>query len=169
MQGPIDPILSRVREQDIQPAEAQRTEVAVLEAGWPPVVEPQGQKYKPQSVVEAQFSMPFGAAVAVMHRAAGIDQFTEQNARSSSLRRLMGKVVMTKDVRIEKNFPDEWPARVTIELTAGRSHEKLITHPKGDPQNPLTWDELIDTFKSLVAHASAGELVAQASTCEWPA
>ena len=59
MQGPIDAILDLVHKHDIQPDQVQRIEVAVLEAGWPLVVEPQGQKYKPQSAVEAQFSMPF--------------------------------------------------------------------------------------------------------------
>ena len=110
--------------------------------------------------------MPFGAAVAVMHRAAGIDQFTEENVHSSSLRRLMGKVVMTKDVRIEKNFPEEWRARVTIELTNGRAYDKQIIHPKGDPQNLLTWDELIAKFNSLAGNRP--ELVEQILTCERP-
>jgi 2-methylcitrate dehydratase PrpD len=151
MQGPIDGILALVREHGLEPDEIFRIEVAVLEAGWALVAEPRARKYNPQSIVEAQFSMPFGAAVAAMHRAAGIDQFTEENVRSQSIRRMMGRVVVQKDIRIEKNFPEEWPARVAIDLADGRHLETVIRHPKGDPKNPLSWDELIAKFKSLAA------------------
>ena len=149
MQGPIDAILALVREHDIQPEQIRSIDTAVLEAGWPLVVEPREQKYQPKSVVEAQFSMPFGAAVAVLYRAAGIDQFTEENTQSPDVRRMMGKVVMSKHAKIEQNFPQEWAAIVTIALTDGRTFEKHITHPKGDPANVLTRHELIAKFKSL--------------------
>ena len=149
MQGPIDAVLALAREHRIQPDQVRSIDTAVLEAGWPLVVEPQGQKFHPKSVVEAQFSMPFGAAVALVHHAAGIDQFTEENIRSKEVERLMGKVVMIKHQRIERNFPEEWAALVTITLNNGQSFEKYISNPKGDPQNPLSPDELIAKFRSL--------------------
>jgi 2-methylcitrate dehydratase PrpD len=164
MQGPIDAILALVREHHLQPHEIQRIEVAVLEAGWGLVAEPREQKYNPQSLVEAQFSMPFGAAVAVLYGAAGIDQFTEDNARSKAVQCMMEKVVLQKDVRIEKNFPEEWAARVAIDLAGGRRLEKFIQHPKGDPKNPLSWDELIAKFKSItgpfIAPTRSDEMIA---------
>ena len=131
----------------------------MLEAGWPLVVEPQARKYKPASIVEAQFSMPFGAALAVIHRAAGLDQFNDENLRSGEMRQMMGKVVMTKDQRLEQNFPAEWPAFAVIELDDGRRLEKFIAYPKGDPQNLLTWDELIAKFKSLAGRKDADRIV----------
>jgi 2-methylcitrate dehydratase PrpD len=156
MQGPIDAILALRREHGFQPDEISRIEVAILEAGWPLVAEPRAQKYNPQCIVEAQFSMPFGAAVAVLYGAAGIDQFAEENIQSESVRRMMGKVVLQKDIRIETNFPEEWPARVAIDLSDGRHLETIIQHPKGDPKNPLSWEELIAKFKSLVAPPVVG-------------
>lgn len=147
--GRIDGILALVREHDLQPDEIFRIEVAILEAGWLLVAEPRAQKYHPQSVVEAQFSMPFGAAMAVLYRAAGIDQFTEENVLSKSVRRIMGRVVLEKDIRIEKNLPEEWPARVAIDLVDGRHLETVVQHPKGDPKNPLSWDEFVCRGRSM--------------------
>ncbi len=121
----------------------------MLEAGWHLVVEPLEQKYDPRSVVEAQFSMPYGAAVAVIDRAAGLEQFTQSRIQAADLRAFLKKVVMIKNVEIEKTFPAEWPALVTIHLEDGRSLEKMIRYPRGDPQNPLTWDELIAKFHTL--------------------
>jgi 2-methylcitrate dehydratase PrpD len=153
MQGPIDAILALVQEHDIRPAQVHQIEVAVLEAGWPLVVEPRAQKYHPKSIVEAQFSMPYGAAVAVIDRAAGLEQFSEAKLQSNDVRRFLGKVVMIKHIKIERNFPEEWPAIATIHLEDGRKFEKMIRHPKGDPKNPLTWPELIAKFRALVGDA----------------
>jgi 2-methylcitrate dehydratase PrpD len=149
MQAPIDGLIELAVEHDIYPEQIERVEVAVLEAGWPLVCEPRKRKYSPANVVDAQFSMPYGAAVALTDRAAGLDQFAGESFHSPQIKSLMGKVVLQKDIRIEKNFPAEWPALVSVHLTNGKQFEKYIRFPKGDPENPLTWKELSAKFQSL--------------------
>jgi 2-methylcitrate dehydratase PrpD len=149
MQGPIDAILALMREHNLNRTEIGRIEVAVLEAGWGIVAEPHAKKYNPESVVDMQFSMPFGAAIAALDGAAGLDQFTVEKARSPKVRELMPKVELVKDPRIEETFPREWPARVAIELNDGRRYEKFVRYPKGDPENPLSWDEMEAKFRAL--------------------
>ncbi len=151
MQAPIDGLIELATEHDIYPEQVERIEVAVLEAGWPLVCEPPKRKYAPTNSVDAQFSMPYGAAVALTDRAAGLDQFTGESFHSSLIKSLMGKVVLQKDIRIEKNFPAEWPALVSVHLTNGAHFEKFVRFPKGDPENPLTWQELSAKFHSLAA------------------
>jgi len=93
--------------------------------------------------------MPFGAAIAALCGAAGLDQFTLEHIRSPHVRRLMEKVILTKDARLEDTFPREWPARVVVHTAAGQSYEQFVRYPKGDPENPLTWDEMAAKFRSL--------------------
>jgi 2-methylcitrate dehydratase PrpD len=157
MQGPIDAILAMMREHDLQAGQIQRIEVAVLEAGWGIVAEPRAKKYNPESIVDAQFSMPFGAAIAALDGAAGLDQFTIERTRSPKVRELMNKVVLVKDARIEESFPQEWRARVVIELDNGQRYEKFIRYPKGDPENPLTWDEMKAKFRTLAGAVISAE------------
>jgi 2-methylcitrate dehydratase PrpD len=157
MQGPIDAVLAIMGEHNIQAAQIQRIEIAVLEAGWGIVAEPRAKKYNPESVVDAQFSMPFGAAVAAMDGAAGLDQFTIEKIRSPKIRELMNKVALVKDARIEETFPKEWPARVMIEIENGLRHEKFVRYPNGDPENPLTWDEMTAKFRSLAGAVLSAE------------
>lgn len=157
MQGPIDAILAMTREHNLDAGQIQRIEIAVLEAGWGIVAEPREKKYNPESVVDEQFSMPFGAAVAVVDGAAGLDQFTVEKARSPKIRELMGKVALVKDPRIEETFPKEWPARVAIELANGQRHEKFVRYPKGDPENPLTWEEMTAKFRTLAGAVISAE------------
>jgi 2-methylcitrate dehydratase PrpD len=149
MQGPIDAVLAILREHNLDASQIHRIEVAVLEAGWGIVAEPREKKYNPESVVDEQFSMPFGVAVAALDGAAGLDQFTVEKARSPKVRELMNKVDLVKDPRIEETFPQEWPARVAIELENGQRYEKLVRYPKGDPENPLSWDEMRAKFRAL--------------------
>jgi 2-methylcitrate dehydratase PrpD len=151
MQATIDGLIDLAITHDIRPEDIRRVEVAVLEAGWPLVCEPQKRKYSPSNVVDAQFSMPFGAALALTYRKAGLDQFAEDNLKSPQVRSLMSKVVLLKDIRIEKNFPKEWPARVAVDLADGKRFEKVVQFPKGDPENPLSWEELAGKFLSLAS------------------
>jgi 2-methylcitrate dehydratase PrpD len=153
MQAPIDGLIELAVAHNIHPEQVARVEVAVLEAGWPLVCEPRERKYAPSNVVDAQFSMPFGAALALAYRDAGLDQFTVANLQSPQLRSLMSKVILTKDSRIEQNFPAEWPARVQVRLQTGEEFEKVVRFPKGDPENPLSWPELSAKFQSLATRA----------------
>ena len=152
MQGPIDAILEIIRENRLAESGIAKIEIAILEAGWNIVCEPRAQKYNPESVVDAQFSMPFGAAVAVLHGMAGLDQFTLEQVRSPGVAKVMGKVTLVKDPGIEQTFPKEWPARVTIQRWDGQTHEKFVRYPKGDPENPLSWSEMEDKFRALAGH-----------------
>jgi 2-methylcitrate dehydratase PrpD len=149
MQGPIDAIIAIRREGNLDGREIRRIEIAILEAGWGIVAEPREKKYNPESVVDAQFSMPFGAAIAAVDGAAGLDQFTVETINSTRIREIMPKVELVKDPRIEETFPKEWPARVAIETENGQRYEKFVRYPKGDPENPLTWDEMTRKFYSL--------------------
>jgi 2-methylcitrate dehydratase PrpD len=148
-QGPIDALLEIRAKHAVDWRRVRRVEVAILEAGAGLIAEPPERKYDPQSIVDAQFSMPFGAAVALLYGRAGLDEYSEANLRSAEVRDLMRKVVMTRDAALETNFPREWPARVVVEMESGERYEASVRHPKGDPSNPLTWDELSAKFRSL--------------------
>ena len=149
MQGPIDAVLDIVRENKLAPAQIRTIQVAVLKAGWNIVCEPTQQKYNPKSVVDAQFSMPFGAAVAAVEGAAGLDQFTLKYIHAPAVHALMQKVKLVEDAEIERTYPREWPARVVIETESEEKHERFVRSPKGDPENPLTWDEMAAKFLAL--------------------
>jgi 2-methylcitrate dehydratase PrpD len=169
MQGPIDAVLAIVREHNLEASQIHKIEVAVLEAGWGIVSEPREKKYNPESVVDTQFSMPFGAAIATLDGAAGLAQFTAEKACSPQVREMMNKVELVKDPRIEETFPQEWPARVSIHLDAGQRFEKFVRYPKGDPENPLTWDELAAKFHALTSRGDLVEAISSAKPSEIPA
>jgi 2-methylcitrate dehydratase PrpD len=150
-QGPIDGILKIVRENNLDASQIEKVTLGILKAGFAIVAEPEEQKSDPKSVVDAQFSMPFGAAVAILYGKATLDEYTRESINSARVKELMGKISCVKDPELEKEFPKKWPASVTLLTKDGKTYSTRIDFPKGDPENPLTWDELIDKFRNLVS------------------
>jgi len=149
-QGPIDGVLKIMRKHQLEATDVEQVTIGVLKAGFSLVAEPKDQKINPESVVDAQFSMPFGAAVAMLDGKATLDQYTPEKIKSAQVKALMNKVVCVEDAALDQEFPKKWPASVTITTKNGNSHATKIEYPKGDPENPLSWEELIDKFKYLV-------------------
>ena len=148
-QAPIDAVLGLVAEHDIAPEQIARIRVGVLEAGWNIIAAPEEDKRRPVSVVDAQFSMPYGAAVAVLHRSAGTRQYEPAVIASPEVAALMDRVECYRSDDLDAVFPERWPAEVVIELRDGGSVSRRVDYPKGDPENPLTLLELQAKFRDL--------------------
>lgn len=150
-QGPIDGILKIMKENELRAPDVKQVKLGILKAGFPIILEPQELKYNPQTVVDAQFSMPFGAALALLYGKAGLDEYTEANLKSPRLRELMSRVLCVADPELDKVYPKQWPASVEIITKDERKLSTKINYPKGDPENPLSWEELIQKFNHLSA------------------
>jgi 2-methylcitrate dehydratase PrpD len=149
MQPPIDGILKIVKENDLQPDQVAKVKIGLLRAGAPLIAEPKENKYNPQSIVDAQFSMPFGAAVALLYRRAGLNEFHPSKIRSEEVRRMMKQVEYFVDLDLDKTFPKQWGATAEILTEDGKRYFTKIEYPKGDPENPLSWEEMIEKFHDL--------------------
>jgi 2-methylcitrate dehydratase PrpD len=106
-------------------------------------------KYRPRSIVDAQFSMPFGAAVALLYRKAGMGEFQLSRIRSGEVKQAMKKVEYRVDPELDRTFPRQWCATAEILTKDGRRYFRKVEHCKGDPENPLSWEELTDKFHDL--------------------
>jgi len=149
MQPPIDAVLKIVKENDLPPERVEKVRVGILRAGAHLIAEPSEEKYTPQSIVDAQFSMPFGAAVAVLYRKAGLGEFHLSKIRSEEVQQMMKRVECVTDPDLEKTFPKQWCATAEICTKDGKKYFTKVEYCKGDPENPLSWDELIEKFHSL--------------------
>jgi 2-methylcitrate dehydratase PrpD len=148
-QAPIDATLILVEDHDLQPPDVEKITIGMLEMGIPVICEPAERKRQPLSVVDAQFSLPFGVAVALVKRRAGLGEFSLLMLQDRAVRGLMPKVGYVRDPELEKNYPREWPAWARIALKDGREVSAHIRFPKGDPENPLSWEELIEKYRAL--------------------
>ncbi len=149
IQAPIDAVLALAKEHDLQPHAIERVTIGMLETGIPVICEPAERKRRPLSVVDAQFSLPFGVAVALARRRAGLEEFVLPMLQDPLVRELMPKVGYARDPELEKNYPREWPAWARMSLQDGREVSAHVRFPKGDPENPLSWDDLVEKYRTL--------------------
>ncbi len=150
-QGPIDGILEIMHQNTLNPSDIEEVELGILKAGFPIVAQPEESKYNPKSIVDAQFSMPFGAAVAILHGRATLEEYTQKNIMSPEIKQMMKRIYCVGDPELDRDYPKKWPAFVALSTKDGQQYHTRIEFPKGDPENPLTWDELIHKFKSLIS------------------
>lgn len=150
-QAPIDGILQIMREHNLNSRDIAKVVLGMLNISFPIVVQPEEKKYNPKTVVDAQFSMPFGAAVAILRGQATLEEYTQDFVDSGDVREVMKKIVCVSNAELDKTYPRQWRATVEIETTGGQIYSTLIEYPKGDPENPLTWDELINKFNGVTS------------------
>jgi len=134
MQAPIDAALALRAAHAIEPGDVERVEVGIVSAGFPIVYEPEDHKRRPRSVVDEQFSLPFGIAVALARGAASPAEFVPEAAADPLVMRLMDRVVAVHDATLDRQYPRVWPAWVRIVLRDGRRLEEHVTHALGDPE-----------------------------------
>jgi len=150
-QGPIDGILKIMKENGLGAQDVAKLKLGILKAGFPIVVEPRELKYNPRTVYEAQFSMPFGAALALTYGKASLNEYTEANLKSPEVREMMNRVSCVLDAELDRVYPRQWPASVEMVTKDGRKFSTRIDYPRGDPENPLSWEEMIQKFDELSA------------------
>ncbi len=148
-QAPIDGILAILSEHDLGPGDVEQIEIGVLSAGWEIIVEPDLRKRDPQSVVDAQFSMPYGAAVALLFGRASTAEYTPATVASSEVRAAMRMIRCVHDASLDREYPARWPASVSMRTRDGQRFSTRVEFPKGDPENPLNDTELEDKFRRL--------------------
>ena len=150
-QGPIDCLLDLKRTYGINPMDVAEVRVGVLSAGMKLVADPIEAKRNPKSVVDMQFSMPFGAAVALTHGSASLNEYRLGMPENPEVKHVMERVRCVTDPKLDALAPKMMAAWAEIDTTDGRTLRSELEYPKGDPENPVTWDEMKEKFHLLSA------------------
>src|SRR5262249_32834331 len=153
MQAPIDATLALRTAHGIDPRAVERVEVGIVAAAFPIVYEPEEHKRRPRSVVDEQFSLPFGIAVSLARGAASPDEFVPASLDDPLVVRLMDRVVAVHDAHLDRQYPRVWPAWVRIVLQDGRRLHEQVRHALGDPERFPDATALGRKFRALARRA----------------
>jgi len=155
IQGPIDAVLALRAAHGVTAADVERIDVGMLAAGRGIVCDPPERKLRPTCVVDAQFSLPFGIAVALVAGAASPAEFVPARFGDPAIIDLMRRVHAVPDAALDAAYPRAWPTWVRMALRNGKAVEERIAYPKGDPENFPTDAELRAKFRSLAGRTLA--------------
>ncbi|MCC5858188.1 MAG: MmgE/PrpD family protein [Ectothiorhodospiraceae bacterium] len=100
--------------------------------------------------MSARLSVPYCVAAALVDGEITQRQFRPERYTDQDVLRLLDKVEVTVDPELSPLYPDKFPARVIVVMQDGRQLESTFLYPKGDPQNPLTREELERKFRDNV-------------------
>lgn len=103
------------------------------------------QNKSPRTYHEAQVSLPFSVAVALIEGKALLKQYSDRNLRNPQVKRLTEMVTISEDPALPRGVS----CRMTVTMRDGRTLTSQVDYPKGSIENPMSEDELHSKFESL--------------------
>jgi 2-methylcitrate dehydratase PrpD len=135
----IDAALELKGRLDLAPANVRRVRVGVNRLAYEAVCTPVDVRKAPQSIVHAQFSIPFGVAAALLDGRVALEHFTEAALQRQDILALAQRV----DSYVHDEIEREWgrtvsPAQFDLELEDGSVHGLRIDWALGHPKRPMS-------------------------------
>jgi 2-methylcitrate dehydratase len=144
---PISATLELVKTNDLNPDEIKEVHIRSLARAADILADP--SKYDPHTKETADHSLPYVIAAAVADRQVTPLQFTDAKINDQVIRAQLNKVKVVADPEIEKVFPALQRVIVKITTTDGRTFEKQLDYPTGDPRNPVSDKGIEEKFEAL--------------------
>lgn len=101
----------------------------------------------PQTSEAAQYSIPFTVATAFHYGNVEPYHVSEEYLNNEAVYEVAKKIRLKQVDDLEEIFPEKRPARLKVKMINGEVFEKEVHIVKGDAENPLTWDELVEKFE----------------------
>jgi 2-methylcitrate dehydratase PrpD len=138
--------LQLAAEKGFNPAKIDRILVRNGPAEWGFLSHPIERKRRPATTVEAQFSIPWVVAAALVDGKVSIAHFTPQALERVDIRAMADRIETAEDAGLAN--PHGGPGQAQVEVTDrdGRVLRKRVGTTKGDPDAPMTAAEIASKF-----------------------
>ena len=147
-----------LRSHSIKGADVQEIRVQIGErdmrsvGGW--TEDEKKKKRRPEGVVDAQFSIPYTVAATLLNGGLSLEEFTDAKLRNEEILDLAARVKLILNPDLDKGPMDVKPQVLEVVTRDGKIITERIEFPKGNPNNPVTSDELVDSFRGMAAYAA---------------
>ena len=106
----------------------------------------------PQTSYQAKFSIAYCVAAAWVEGAAGLEQFSaDRFPVSGPIGDLLSRTRVSVASDLTAKYPAAWPARVSVTWENGEVLTGAADFPRGNPENPISTDELRAKFEALIS------------------
>lgn len=103
-------------------------------------------------ISSAKLSTPYAVALAIVKGSAGYADYNEANLDDYNVKLITRKVKVIEDENLTAQSQAVRGAKVTIYLKDGNLYEASCLYPKGEPEHPLTQEELEEKFRGLAMY-----------------
>ena len=118
-------------------------------------------KHRPVNTEQAQYSLPYPVACAIIRGKVGVDEITRLD--DPEILALSERIEMSVDPALESRFPAEALAKVIIRTTDGRELETGPVTAPGD--SDVTFDDLLRKSELLLGETKANEIADHVHNC----
>ena len=148
MHSTIDAVLNIIRRYSIEPNDVKKVIIKTYAYNVNLMCGP-----SPKTVAHARLHMPYAIACALKEKRLTVEEFKEEKLTDSSILNLMNKLeFLIADEELNKFAPYLLGTIVSILAVDGKKYEEKVAFPKGEPENPMTKEELIEKFNVLVSY-----------------
>ena len=103
----------------------------------------------PQIAQEARFSLQYCLAAQMILGQVKLAAFDDAALPDPAIRAIMPRITVERADDLAAAYPRKRQARLHLTLTDGRRFDRFQPHRRGDPEQPVTRDDLIAKFDDL--------------------
>ncbi|WP_394834575.1 MmgE/PrpD family protein [Pendulispora rubella] len=166
-QSIVEAVLDLRREHRVlgeNPASIAQVEIDVFEQAYnivAPGGKEAGDKDDVHSKEQADHSIPYIVAVALLDGQVGPAQYEPERIARADVQELLHRVHVDDARRLTRRYPDELPCRVRIRLANGAKLALEKVDYLGYFTRPLSWNEVVSKFTDLAEQNAGLELAAR--------
>lgn len=105
--------------------------------------------FPPRDFWEAQNSLPYILAAAFIDRKFGLEQIAEERLHDQRILGLASKVKLEHSEEADRQPPQSKTAFVDVFHRDGKTRTSRVDYPRGEPENPLTTEQLHAKFRDV--------------------
>jgi 2-methylcitrate dehydratase PrpD len=139
---PVDAAISLLKESKFDNDDIKN----ILIRTYPAAISHTGKIFKPKTPEEAKFSIPYCVCAALVKGKFGLNELEVDCLNNELINILSDKVIIEPDQNLESKSPKTRGAEVSIIFKNGDKLFKRIGLPKGEVENPVSIDDLINKF-----------------------
>ena len=148
----IDLALDMVKEEGVNPSQIDEITVRVNDQCYNLVCHPLDQKRHPKTLVDAQFSIPYTVAAAIVRGDVFIDELSDQAINDPNILRLAQRVTPIEENKCQTDLA-VGSTVMEIKTQDGQKLSKQIQLPRANPKNPVSMDGVIEKFKKCANYS----------------
>jgi len=149
-QSAIEGLLELAQEAGIAAADVAALDVEIFDVAFKIIGGgEEGDKTAVRTKEEADHSLPYLLAVALLDREVMPEQFRPERIRARDVQRLLRRVRVRLSEAYSRRFPEEMPCRLALHLTDGRTVAREKHDYEGFLTRPMGWEGAERKFERL--------------------
>ena len=151
-QATLEGVLELKREHGYRAEEIARIDIETFDVAYHIIGGgEEGDKTAIQTKEEADHSLPYMVAVAILDDQVMPEQYRPERIRQEDVQSLLRRVAIRPAEAYSRQFPVRMPCRITITLRDGRTLVKEKEDYEGFHSRPLRWETVVQKFERLAA------------------